>query len=135
MITTTWKPLESDIDAFLTEFQRRSDSPEPDSAEQFAGSFLAADPNSATVLTRTLLAASLPARRAMFDNAGIGAVRCVDAAQLDLDEHHLLVTADWDAERVGSESLRLESTFLLRRGEEGLRILVYLNHRDITALL
>ncbi|MGW0804432.1 hypothetical protein [Nonomuraea sp. NPDC002799] len=31
--------------------------------------------------------------------------------------------------------VRLESTFLLRRDDDGIRILAYLNHKDIVAML
>ncbi|WP_405657823.1 hypothetical protein [Streptomyces sp. NBC_00079] len=135
MITAAWKPLDPDLDVFLTEFERRSGNPESDSGEQFADQCLAADPKQAVMVSRDMLVAALPARRKMFQDAGVGTVRCVQAAQLDLDEQHVLVTADWDAERTGGQNVRLESTFLLRREEDGPRILVYLNHRDVAALL
>jgi hypothetical protein len=69
----------------------------------------------------------------LFETVGVTAVRRIAASQLDLDERHLLVTTDWDAERPGRPGLRLESTFLLRREDDGLHILAYLNHRDIAA--
>jgi len=135
MITSTWKPLDPDIRAFLTDFERRGAEPDSDSGEQFAEAFLVGDPNHATVLERTVLVASLPSRRAMFDKAGIRPARCVDAAQLDLDDHYVLLTTDWDADREHEAPLRLESTFLLRRGSTGVSVLAYLNHRDIAAVL
>jgi hypothetical protein len=135
VISSSWKPLTPDIDAFLAEFERRGTDPQSDSGEQFADQFLTVDPGQAAVLSRAMLTAALPARRKMFDTAGIGAVRCVAASQLDLDERHLLVTADWDAERAAGEPVRLQSTFMLRREDDGPRILVYLNHHDVMALL
>ena len=135
MITASWKPLDPDIRDFLTEFQRRGDESEADDGGYFAEQFLTTDPNRAAVVTRAMLIASLPARRKMFEAAGVGTVRCVDASQLDLDEYHVLVTTDWEAERPGNPSLRLESTYLLRREADGPRVVVYLNHRDLTTLL
>ncbi|WP_131748908.1 hypothetical protein [Frankia sp. Cppng1_Ct_nod] len=135
MITSAWKPLDSDIREFLTEFERRGAEPESDSGEQFADQFVVADPNRAMVLAREAFVASLPYRRGMFETAGVGNARCVGAAQLDLDDRHVLVTSDWDADRGDEEPLRLESTFLLRREDGGPRILAYLNHRDIVAVL
>jgi hypothetical protein len=82
-----------------------------------------------------MLAAALPARRGMFDAAGVGAIRRTDARQLRLDDHHVLVSVDWTAERADRDPLRLESTFLIRREPDGPRIVVYLNHHDVAALL
>ncbi|MCX4092988.1 hypothetical protein [Nocardia sp. alder85J] len=135
MITTTWKPLDPDLAAFLSDFERRSAIPESDQGEQFAAQFLTADPNTATVVTREALVASLPMRRSMFEAAGLGHAVCVAASQLDLDDRHVLVTADWDTPRRDGESVRLESTYLVRRDAGGCHILVYLNHRDLAAIL
>lgn len=135
MNTHSWKPLDPDIRAFLTEFEQRGANPEADSGDLFADQFLTSGPDRALVVSREALVASLPRRRQMFAAAGVGSARCVDAAQLDLDEHHLLVRSDWDADRSGGDPLRLESTFLLRRETDGPRILAYLNHRDIAAAL
>lgn len=135
MITTDWKPLDPEIHAFIAEFERRAAAPESDAGDQFADRFIAADPGQTMVLSREVLVASLPRRREMFAAAGVGAARCVEAVQLDLDSRHLLVRSDWDADRTDGPPLRLESTFLLRREDDGPRILVYLNHRDIVAVL
>ncbi|WP_019926070.1 hypothetical protein [Nocardia sp. BMG111209] len=135
MITATWKPLDPDLAAFLTAFESSSATPESDQGEQFAEQFVTADPNRAIVVTREALVGSLPMRRRLFESAGLGHAVCVASAQLDLDEHHALVTTDWDTPRAGAEPIRLESTYLIRRDDEGPRILVYLNHRDIVAVL
>jgi hypothetical protein len=71
----------------------------------------------------------------MFDAAGVSDVQRVDARQLRLDDHHLLVSVDWTAARADQDPVRLESTFLVRREPDGLRIVVYLNHHDVAALL
>jgi hypothetical protein len=70
----------------------------------------------------------------MFAEAGVGPLTRAAAAQLDLDPLHVLLTVEWEALRLGSP-LQLTSTFLLRREPDGLRILAYLNHRDIAEVL
>lgn len=135
MITSTWKPLEADVREFLTEFERRGIESDSDSGDQFSEQFLTTDPQQVFVLSRDALVASLPHRRRMFAQAGVGSARCVATSQLDLDDQHVLVTSDWDAERAGKDPIRLESPFLLRRTQEGLRILAYINHRDVVAVL
>jgi hypothetical protein len=135
MITSGWTPLDPDIDAFVDEYDRLGTRPDGDTTTLFAASFLALDPARAVTLTPAMLASALPARRGMFDAAGVGPIRRGDARQLRLDDRHVLVTVDWTAERADRDPLRLESTFLIRREPDGPRILVYLNHRDIAALL
>jgi hypothetical protein len=135
VITSTWKSLDPEIHAFIAEFERRGAEPESDAGEQFADQFISADPHQTMVLTRDILVASLPRRRQMFAEVGVGSARCVDAVQLDLDDRYLLVRSEWDADRTGGQPLRLESTFLVRREDDGPRIVVYLNHRDIAAVL
>ncbi len=130
---STWHAPTEDVAAFLADFDnRRTDS---GTGDQFAERFLAVDPANVTVLTPAMLAAALPARRRKFQDAGVGEVRRREARQLELDEQHLLVAAEWDAERAGRQPIRLESTFLLRREATGMRILVYLNHHDVAAQL
>lgn len=131
----SWTTLEPAIGSFLDEFDERGADPHGGSEGLFADTFLALDPRYAVSLTPEQLASTLPARRAMFDRAGVGEVSRRDARQLRLDDQHVLVAGDWTAERDGSTSLQLSSTLLLRAEPGGYRILVYLNHQDITALL
>jgi hypothetical protein len=128
MHTTTWREPDAEAAAFLDAFDRAADS------TFFAERFLTADPSRAVVTDRAALEAALPARRAMFANAGVGPLTRTDAAQLDLDPLHVLLTVEWEALRHGSP-LNLDATFLLRRERDGLRILAYLNHRDVPRLL
>jgi hypothetical protein len=133
-MTPSWTSLEPAIDAFLDDFDARGADPQGRSDELFAPTFLVLDPARAVALTPQQLAAMLPARRAMFAKAGVGAVRRQDVRQLRLDERHVLVAGEWAAEREG-ETLTLSSTFLLRSEPGGYRVLVYLNHRDLSAVL
>jgi hypothetical protein len=135
MITSAWSPLDADIKDFVDEFDRRSAGSGTETTALFASNFLALEPARAVALTPAILAAALPARRGMFDAAGVGDIRRADARQLRLDDQHIIVSVDWTAERAGRNPLRLESTFLVRREPDGPRIVVYLNHHDIAAML
>jgi hypothetical protein len=126
--TTSWREPDPETEKFLDEYDRAADS------TFFAERFLTADPSRAAVVDRAALDAALPARRAMFAEAGVGPLARVGAAQLDLDPLHVLLTVEWEALRLGSP-LQLTSTFLLRRERDGLCILAYLNHRDIAEVL
>jgi hypothetical protein len=92
MVKAGWKPLDPDIADFLTAYESENDSAV---GERFTDRLLTADPRRIAVVDRADLVAALPARRQMFANAGVGALRRTDAAQLELDEHHLLVSTEW----------------------------------------
>jgi hypothetical protein len=133
-VNTTWSDPDPDVRAFLDDFDERGADPDGSSEQLFAATFLAADPSFAVPLTPEQLAGTLPARRAMFEAAGVGAVRRRRAQQLRLDDRHVLVSGTWSADRAGG-ALELSSTLLLRSEPDGYRVLVYLNHHDISALL
>lgn len=139
MTANGWHDPDLDVGNFLAAFALRSagaqDGADDDAGRQFHDPFIAADPRAAHAVPRALFVASLPARRALFARAGVGETALVRAVQLDLDDAHVVVSTEWDAARQDGDPLRLESTFLLRRESEGLQILVYLNHRDVLALL
>lgn len=135
MITAEWSPLDPDIESFVDKYDRAGDDHDVQATALFACPFLALDPARAVSLTPEIFAAALPARRAMFDAAGVTAIRRAAASQLRLDDHHVLVSVDWTAERPDRDPLRLESTLLLRREPEGPRIVVYLNHHDVREML
>jgi hypothetical protein len=135
VITAEWSHLDPDIETFIDEYDRAGNDEDMQATALFARPFLAIDPARAVSLTPEIFATALPARRAMFDAAGVTTIRRTAAHQLRLDDHHVLVSVDWTAERPDRDPIRLESTLLLRREPEGPRIVVYLNHHDVTELL
>jgi hypothetical protein len=105
----------------------------------FAEVFMAADPSGAQPVPLAGFLSVLPRRREMFATAGIGRVTLADLTHIDLDEHYVLVHTTWTAERAdtsdGAGPLTLLSSYILRRSIEGLRIVFYLNHKDLADLL
>jgi hypothetical protein len=126
-----WTEPEPEVAAFLDDYDSRGDR----AAGLFAGTFLVLDPARAISLDPAALAAALPARRRMFDAAGVGEISRTGARQLRLDAQHVLVSATWRADRAGSVPLELASTLLLRREPDRYEVVVYLNHTDLAAAL
>jgi hypothetical protein len=124
-----WTPPDPDVAAFLDDYDHG------DATALFADTFLALDPARATAVTPAQLAAALPARRQMFAAAGVGPLNRTGARQQRLDDRHILVAADWSAERSTGGPLNVASTFLLRREGDSFQIMVYLNHTDLAAAL
>ena len=129
-----------EVTDFFTLFQNASDSLDADAlAGCFAESFMAADPSGAQPVPRAAFLAVLPRRKELFATAGIGRVTLTEITHRNLDEHYLLAHTTWTAERhgssVGQEPVTLLSTFILRRTDDGLRIVFYLNHRDLDDII
>jgi len=120
---------------FLDRFDASTTDPTIDLSELFVDPFLALDPKGVHALNPTALAKFLPARREMFAKAGVTKVSRRSATESPVDGIHRLATVEWSAERGNGPALPLRSSFLLRREEGRLRIVVYLNHVDIQALL
>ncbi|SDR88024.1 SnoaL-like domain-containing protein [Actinopolymorpha singaporensis] len=122
------------LEAELREFFERFDT---SGADAFHEQFLSLDPAKATVVTRDQLRAVLPRRAQMFSSVGATGTRLRDLHARSLDDHHTLVETYWDVELADedAEPLTLHATYLLRRADEGWRVVVYLNHQDIGSVL
>lgn len=127
--------LSPDVAEFLDAFDRRNAQGDTDTTALFGATFLALDPTSVVALTPRALAAVLPARKQMFAGAGVRSLCRENAREQRIDEQHTLIRVEWVAERDAGPPLRLSSSFLLRREPDGLRVVVYLNHDDVRALL
>jgi hypothetical protein len=128
-------PVSADTLNFLDRFDASTRDSSVDVEALFGSTFLALDPGGVHAVTPALLAKALPARRAMFEKAGVRRVVRTSASETRLDDMHRLVTVEWSAERASAPSFTLKSTFLLR-AEGGMpRVVVYLNHVDVVEML
>jgi ketosteroid isomerase-like protein len=129
--------LDGQVEAFFDTFAAASDQLDVDRlAELFAETFLAADPAGVHPVPRQAFLTALPRRAELFRAAGIVRVVLAGLQHQALDDTYVLARTDWRAERAGASiPLRLSSTFILRREEDRLRVVFYLNHQDLTRLL
>jgi hypothetical protein len=125
------RELSTEGAVFLDEFDRATNAANADLDAVFAPRFLALDPVSSHELTPQMLAKFLPARRAMFESAGVVNVRRTSATEQMLDAKHRLLRVQWAAERGHRRPVVLDSTFLVKDTETGMRIVVYLNHTQL----
>jgi hypothetical protein len=127
--------ISSETTAFLDRFDASTADPTVALDELFCDPFLALDPTSIHVLSPAALGAVLPRRRAMFATAGVTRISRRAATESPVDDAHRLVTVEWTADRGDASPLQLKSSFILRRHDGRLRVVVYLNHADIQSLL
>jgi hypothetical protein len=132
--------ISSDVAAFFADFETRSNDPAADAASpsQFAEVFLSAYRNAVHAVPRAAFAAALPKRRELFACIGLKRTRLTSIDETPLDDLYVLVATEWTMELEqsdGPKALPFRSTFLLRRTDEGLEIVFYLNHQDVAAVI
>ena len=133
-------PEDREVTDFFTTFANASDTLDTDAlAVCFAETFMAADPSGTQPVPRAAFLSVLPKRKALFTAAGIANVFLTDLEQRDLDDAYVLARTTWTAERDGSRTredpVTLLSTFILHRTTDGLRIVFYLNHKNLDEVL
>lgn len=102
---------------------------------QFAETYLYGGPNGFQFLRSADLAAGLPRRRELLNSLGCGPSRLASLTETALDSRFVLARVLWEfAVEQAEESVAIESTFLLDTVAP-VRILVYLSHQDLVAML
>jgi hypothetical protein len=127
-----------DVRAFFQRYDRASDDLDSEAlTNSFYDVFLSLDASSAVALSPQALLAALPRRRQLFQAIGSDGLELADISEMPLDDLHTLVRTSWNL-RMHEEPPRgpicLLSTFILRKDEEGWRIVLYLNHQDMNKL-
>jgi hypothetical protein len=133
--------LDDQVREFFDRFQAASEGLDTQAlGELFDETFLAADPAGARPVPRDRFLQALPRRAELFAAAGITRVVLDGVAHEALDGTYVLARTGWRAERAGAAGqaaapLRLDSSFLLRRDGDRLRVVLYLNHQDLQTAL
>jgi hypothetical protein len=107
--------------------------------EQFADVFMAADPSGARAVPSSVLLMAIPQRRKLFESVGSSVTTLASVEQTKLDERYVLLKTEWlvkfDRGSGRSEDLTLRSTFVVYRSDDGLKVVFYLSHEDLTSVL
>jgi len=124
--------------AFFATFQHNSaHGSEADTLAQFAGTFLAAGPDGAKPVPAALFAPALARRKQLFEKLGHRSTELVSLDESPLDARYTLARTRWQMTftrpQLPDEQLTVDSTFLIDTQTQ--RILLYLAHQDIFALL
>lgn len=108
---------------------------------QFAEVFMAAGPQGEKVVRASDFAAALPRRKQLFASLGCPAASLVSLRQTQLDKRYVMANAKWSFELGGGQSagrpeeVHVESTYIVNTAAEPFRIVFYLAHQDIVAIL
>ena len=105
----------------------------------FADVFLAGGPQGAQPVRASDFALALPKRYKLFETMGCRSTELTGLQENWLDTRYVSARTEWQLtfERPGREPLPIvvQSTYLVDTGTEPFRILVYLAHSDIMAIL
>ena len=128
------------LDQFISTYERNTSSDDPSqAAAQFAENFLAAGPQGPVIVPAAVFAQKLPARKQLFDEAGLKSARLASRRDLRLGERYVLVDTRWRMnfapERNPGISLDVGSSFLVDMGGSEPRILVYVAHQDVFQMM
>jgi hypothetical protein len=126
--------------AFFERFQSLSSASDADRlAAMYAGSVMIAGPRGASVVNAADLQRAIPARRKLLESAGCQDTALVGFEETALTDRYALVRAQFrwrfQAANTEPEAVTLPSTFIVDRGGDSPRIVLYMNEQDVVSLL
>jgi ketosteroid isomerase-like protein len=129
--------MREEVSAFLARFERNANSGDAEEVvAQFADTFMAADANGARAVPSSAMLRAIPERRKMFERLGNSVTTLASVEEMRLDERYVLLRLEWLMKfEPGGREVRLRSTFVLHHSEDGWKVVFYLNHEDLAALV
>jgi hypothetical protein len=96
---------------------------------------LSLDASSAAAVSPQALLAALPRRKQLFEAIGSDGLELAGISETPLDDLHTLVRTSWHMrmrDQGSRDPISLRSTFILRKDDGVWRIVLYLNHQDMS---
>ena len=128
------------IEAFFKEYEQAGNT--VNTAQlltQFADNFVVASPQGTKSIRASDFVTILPQRKALFDQMGCKSAPLDSLRTTPLGDYYVLVETTWrfyfSLPRNRSEEVDVDSTFLIHTANDALKIVLYLPHQDIMAVL
>ena len=126
--------------AFFERFQSLSAAYDVEKiAAMYAGSVMIAGPGGAQVVTSTDLQRAIPQRRRLLESAGHQDTALVGFEETALSDRYALVRAQFrwhfQAAHGAPVTVTLPSSFIVDRGGDSPRIVLYMNAQDVVSVL
>ncbi len=132
--------MTSAMQTFFKAFEHNSNLNETGSLiSQFAEIFLVAGPQGAQVVPAHAFAVALPRRKKQFEEMGCRSTDLISLRETTLGSHYVMAETEWQMTfargEKSPEEITVASTFIIYTGEERPKIVFYLPHHDVIALL
>ncbi len=126
--------------SFFERFQSFSAAADTDGlAAMYAATIMIAGPRGTMTISPADIMGAIPKRKQMIESAGHRATTLIEFNEESLTERYSLVRTQWRWDFAPSSadafSVTLPTTFIVDRGGDAPRIVVYINDHDITAAL
>jgi len=130
--------VSTQVEAFIRRFEtnnRRIDFSE--TVSQFADTFMAAGPLGAQCVRASDFALALPKRKQLFESYGCEPMQLVSMDAHALSDRYAIAHTRWKINFSinDSKAIVVETTFIVNTAEQPFRIVLYLAHQDILAIL
>ena len=128
------------VEAFFRQFELNNNRSDFSAAvAQFADTFMAAGPQGAQCVKASDFVLALPKRKQLFESFGCHSMQLVSVDAHSLGERYSMAHTRWrmnfaESDRSG-EAVFVDSTFIVETTEQRSRIVLYLAHQDVFAIL
>jgi hypothetical protein len=128
------------IGRFLREYERNNNVGDMEAlVAQFGDVFMIADPHGVNAVRASDFAVALPRRKRLFDEMGCRSAELVSMTEMMLDSRYGMAETQWRmtfSGRGGREDVVLaNSAFIVDAGVDPMKIVLYMPHQDIMAIL
>lgn len=132
--------LSEAIEVFFREFEKNSNTGDVDRiAAQFADPFMVADPSGSQVVRSNDFKSAIPHRQKLFESLGCRFTTLESIHETKLESQFVMAKTEWrmqfDRGTGTREDVMAWSTFILHTLGEAPKIVFYLRHENIMAVL
>jgi hypothetical protein len=127
-------------EAFFRRFELNNNESDFSAAvSQFADTFMAVGPQGAQCVKASDFALALPKRKQLFKSFGCHSMQLVSVDARSLGDRYSMAHTRWKMNfangDLSREGMFVDSTFIVDITEPGFRIVLYLAHQDVMAML
>ena len=129
--------ISTEVERLFNEYEKYANDggSAQDASRQFAEVFMAADSTGGRVVSAADLSKTVALKRKLLEGAGGHRTRLASMEERPLGDRYVLVETKWVMEFETGEEIALRSTFIVHRAEDGLKIVFYLAHQNLMAVL
>ncbi|HUD57751.1 MAG TPA: hypothetical protein VMR02_21155 [Terracidiphilus sp.] len=128
------------VEDFFRQFELNNNKSDFSAAvSQFADTFMAAGPQGAQCVKASDFALALPKRKQLFESFGCRSMQLVSVDAHSLGDRYRMAHTRWKMNfaegDLSAEAVFVDSTFIVETTEQQFRIVLYLAHQDVMAIL